>query len=266
MSVSLYSQHTDSIIQIQFWRVFWNLFARDISDAGDNHHRQPTMSTTTEATAPSFQDHKRHACSDFLAGDDMITIVPSFSLKDPLELISMTKIGPFSAGVQVDVPLWLAVLLKQKSLCRIQGPLWMQVDTLKQILKYEQDQDNFSKDLPFRYQEQSRSLLAVGELDDEDAIRILLQDISTVRMDKIRKNLHTLSEHMLVSPDPLSIIDVTGIGSLELAAIEPFCAMAFKHHLLLSKKAEKKAAGDADGASAEGNAAPKAASRLRRFR
>lgn len=220
---------------------------------------------STEATAPSFTDHKRHACSEFLAGDEMITVVPSFSYPKPLELISMAKIGPFAAGIQVSCPLWLATLLKQKSLCRIQAPHWMEVDILKKILKFEQDTDSFSKDLPFRYQEISRSLLAMGDLEDQESIRILCQDISTVRMDKIRRNLHTLSEQSLGNAEPLPVIDVTGIGSLELAAIEPFCATAFKHHFMLStkEKSEKKAAGDGEE---ETSNAPKAVSRLRRFR
>jgi hypothetical protein len=33
------------------------------------------------------------------------------------------------------------------------NPEWMEVETLQKILKYEQDSDTFSKDLPFRYQE-----------------------------------------------------------------------------------------------------------------
>eukprot|EP00545_Synedropsis_sp_CCMP1620_P007722 CAMPEP_0119004218 /NCGR_PEP_ID=MMETSP1176-20130426/1024_1 /TAXON_ID=265551 /ORGANISM="Synedropsis recta cf, Strain CCMP1620" /LENGTH=225 /DNA_ID=CAMNT_0006955903 /DNA_START=31 /DNA_END=708 /DNA_ORIENTATION=+ len=224
--------------------------------------------TSTETTAPSFADIKRHACSDFLAGDEMITIVPSFSYPKPLGLISMTSVGPFTAGLEVRVPLWLATLLKQKSLCRIQSPPWMEVEVLKKILKFEQDQDNFSSDLPFRYQEISRTLLAVGELEDDDAIRILLQDISTVRMDKIRRNLHTLSEQSLGTAEPLPIIDVTGIGSLELAAIQPFCATAFAHHLLLSKKEKNVVVGggEREEGGDKASAAPKAVSRLRRFR
>lgn len=180
----------------------------------------------------------------------------------------MTSVGPFTAGLQVQVPMWLATLLKQKTLCRIQSPSWMEVESLKKILQFEQEQDSFSTDLPFRYQEISRTLLALGDLDDDDAIRILLQDISAVRMDKIRRNLHTLSEQSLGNAEALPIIDVTGIGSLELAAIEPFCATAFSHHLMLSKKEKKVVPGGADREEAgeKANSVPKAANRLRRFR
>ena len=222
---------------------------------------------STDSTAPSFADIKRHACSEFLAGDEMITVVPSFSYPKPLELISMAKISPFTAGIQTQVPLWLATLLKQKTLCRIQTPEWMEVETLQKILKYEQDSDTFSKDLPFRYQEISRSLLAIADLEDQEPIRILCQDIATVRMDKIRRNLHTLSAYSLGISEPLPVIDVSGIGSLELAAIEPFCATAFKHHLMLSSKRDKLEKDMTGDGEAETNVGvPRAVSRLRRFR
>ena len=233
------------------------------------------MTTASSTTGPSFADLKRQACSEFLAGDEAITIVPSFSHPKPLELISMSTIGPFTAGVQVQVPMWLATLLKQKSLCRMQAPPWMEVDTLRKILKFEHDKDSFSPDLPFRYQEISKSLLAVADLEDQEAIRILCEDIATVRMDKIRRNLHTLSEQSLGTLEPLPVIDVTGIGSLELAAIEPFCATAFQHHLLLSsstKRDKMETSGDAEGEEQTGNVddnqgnKTKATSRLRRFR
>jgi hypothetical protein len=193
----------------------------------------------SETTSPSFADIKRHACSEFMAGDELITIVPSFSYPKPLELISYTKVGPFTAGFPMQVPLWMAILFQQKSLARIQAPIWMEVDILRNILKYEQDKESFNPELPFRYQEISKTVMAIADMEDHESIRILLQDIATVRMDKIRRNLHTLSEQSLSSPEPLPVIDVTGIGSLELAAIEPFCRVAFQHHMILSSSSKK---------------------------
>lgn len=36
-------------------------------------------------------------------------------------------IGPFSASIPTDVPLWVAIFLKQRRKCRIQPPHWMDV-------------------------------------------------------------------------------------------------------------------------------------------
>ena len=36
-------------------------------------------------------------------------------------------IGPFSPAIPVDVPLWMAINLKQRQKCHIQPPAWMDV-------------------------------------------------------------------------------------------------------------------------------------------
>lgn len=36
-------------------------------------------------------------------------------------------LGPFNPGLSVDVPVWLALNLKQRQKCRIMPPAWMDV-------------------------------------------------------------------------------------------------------------------------------------------
>mmetsp|Transcript_704 Transcript_704/g.853 ORF Transcript_704/g.853 Transcript_704/m.853 type:complete len:203 (+) Transcript_704:2-610(+) len=137
------------------------------------------------------------------------------------------------------VPLWLGVLLRQRNMGRILPLEWMDVDVLRAVLQHEKDptKASFSSELPFRYAELARSILAVeSDIDQADQIRLLLEDIATVRMDKIRRNLHTLSEQSLSQTATLPIIDVTNIGSLEMAALRPFITQAFRDHLTLSRK------------------------------
>ena len=64
---------------------------------------------------------------------------------------------------------------------------------------------------------------------------MLLEDISTVRMDKIRKNIHTMSAESMGSSmeRPMGVVDVSGIGAGEMAAIKPFLERAFEDHLRL---------------------------------
>lgn len=42
-------------------------------------------------------------------------------------------IGPFSASIPTDVPLWVAIFLKQRRKCRIQPPHWMDVGKCKTV-------------------------------------------------------------------------------------------------------------------------------------
>nr|XP_020023820.1 DNA replication complex GINS protein PSF2-like isoform X2 [Castor canadensis] len=62
---------------------------------------------------------------EFLAEKELVTIIPNFSL-DKIYLIG-GELGPFNPGLPVDVPLWLAINLKQRQKCRLLPPEWMDV-------------------------------------------------------------------------------------------------------------------------------------------
>ena len=125
------------------------------------------------------------------------------------------------------------------------------------MLRHERDpqEASFSPLLPFRHAEIARAVLtacstgsgsgATGtaggtagdvEVPDADQVRLLLEDIATVRMDKIRRNIHTLSAQSMAREDmaSLPVIDVTGIGSLEMHAVMPFITEAFREHRTLT--------------------------------
>lgn len=61
----------------------------------------------------------------FLAEDDVIDIVPLFSMSR-VRLLSGIY-GPFTPPSRATVPLWLALSLKRKRKCRIVPPEWLQV-------------------------------------------------------------------------------------------------------------------------------------------
>ena len=195
------------------------------------------------------------AVSTFLAGDETISVIPSFSHPEPIGLIS-GQVGPFRAGMDTLVPLWLATMLRRRKLAKIVPPSWMDADVLKRVLQFERDpkQASFSPDLPFRHAEISRAILSAcragsgtgsaagdaggdSEIPNADQVKLLLEDIATVRMDKIRRNVHTLSSQTLTRTSKTeSIIDVTHIGSLEMQSIKPFVAESFRMHRELSGK------------------------------
>ena len=222
----------------------------------------------------TISSSRLHACPSFLAGDTTLTIIPTFNYRQPLNLISRpTGVGPFNAGVETAVPLWLAAHLRRRNLCRLVPPSWLDVDVLRSVLKHERDprEASFSPLLPFRHAEIASAVLsacsagsgsgAAGgsaggtagdvEVPDADQIRLLLEDIATVRMDKIRRNVHTLSAQSMAREDlaGLPVIDVTGIGSLEMHAVMPFITEAFREHRTLTGQDGKQVA--AAGTSAK---------------
>lgn len=148
-------------------------------------------------------------------------------------------------------------MLRRRKLAKIIPPSWMDVSVLKEVLRFERDpkEASFSPDIPFRHAEISQAILsacragsgtggsgAVGdggesEVPNADQVKLLLEDIQRVRMDKIRRNVHQLSSQTLKTKSKYeSIIDVTNIGSLEMHQIKPFITEAFKIQRELSGK------------------------------
>ncbi len=148
-------------------------------------------------------------------------------------------------------------MLRRRKLAKIIPPSWMDVSVLKEVLRFERDpkEASFSSDIPFRHAEISQAILSAcragsgtggsgamgdggeSEVPNADQVKLLLEDIQRVRMDKIRRNVHTLSVQTLKTKSKYeSIIDVTNIGSLEMHQIKPFITDAFKNQRELSGK------------------------------
>lgn len=65
---------------------------------------------------------------EFLAEDSTVTIIPSVKL--PVFYMLAGDVGPMEPLVPVDVPLWLAVHMKQRKQCRLVVPAWLAVEPL----------------------------------------------------------------------------------------------------------------------------------------
>ncbi len=237
----------------------------------------------------------------------MVTIVPSFNFESSFPLLSSTQqamVGPFTAGMPSDVPLWVAKALFRRNFCQIELPEWLSVESLASILKEERESDVLSKKLPFHYFEIARALdiiLMDSKNPTGRATKTVLEDLVAVRGDKLRTNFHELSRSALVHPpagydemdedgsyaqkgqvSELPIISVTGICSYELNKVGPFLQRAFSDYGFLTRRPSmeerssptttKEASGEGEvGEESQGGDVQKrrisaARSRLRRFR
>ena len=79
---------------------------------------------------------------EFLAENKNVSIVPNFNF-DRIYLIS-GDVGPFRAGLPVQVPIWMATNLRQRQKCRIIAPDWMDTEKLEQV-KEEESQSRYSE-------------------------------------------------------------------------------------------------------------------------
>jgi hypothetical protein len=224
----------------------------------------------------------------------MVTIVPSFGYSDSFPLLSCTRtanVGPFTAGMPVDVPLWIAKALYRRNFAEIELPEWLSVEFLTGILKEERELTLLSRKLPYHYYEIARAL-DICLLDNKNptgrATKVVLQDLVAVRSDKLRMHFHELSRSDLVhppagyddvdedgnyladgddnldkdgrgGPSELPIISVTGICSYELNKVGPFLQRAFSDYGFLTRRPSMEAS-NATATTTTGSSSSNAAS------
>ena len=197
------------------------------------------------------------------------------------------------AGLTYTVPVWMAVVLQQRSFGTIAFPPWYHVENLTRILAFEKqsvslfpttttqshyqahhnhpskqrrgyndddddDDDDGNDDhvnavgsdiLPSDYYELSRRFATMSSMASPTAtssssqqqntqvLTLLVQDLFDVRMDKLRQQFQSLlydttttnNNNSSRSPHPNNtdlIINVTGIGTAELAHLQPYVTQA----------------------------------------
>ncbi|KAM9607495.1 DNA replication complex GINS protein PSF2 isoform 1-T1 [Trichechus inunguis] len=123
---------------------------------------------------------------EFLAEKELVTIIPNFSL-DKIYLIG-GNLGPFNPGLPVQVPLWLAINLKQRQKCRLIPPEWMDVEKLEKRRDHERKEETFTPMPSPYYMELTKLLLnhASDDIPKADEIRTLIKDTWDTRMAKLR--------------------------------------------------------------------------------
>ncbi|XP_063169010.1 DNA replication complex GINS protein PSF2 [Candoia aspera] len=159
---------------------------------------------------------------EFLAEREMVTIIPNFSL-DRIYLIG-GELGPFNPGLPVEVPLWLAVNLKQRQKCRLVPPEWMDVEKLEQIRDQERKEDTFTPmPNPF-YMELTKLLLnyAADNIPKADEIRTLVKDMWDTRMAKLRVSADSFVRRREAHArlDNLTLMEINTTGAFLTQALD----------------------------------------------
>ena len=155
------------------------------------------MATTSQNARVQARVHSHFTSEEleFYAEDEHISIIPNFN-SNVLHFLN-GDFGPFHSNLGTDVPLWLALALKERRKCRIEAPLWMSIDVLKATLAEERQHVNhFSTNVPFHYVEIAHTLFnhASDNIDDVDQVRTLIEDISSARATKLRKGANAVMQ------------------------------------------------------------------------
>ncbi|EIE21712.1 GINS complex, Psf2 component [Coccomyxa subellipsoidea C-169] len=169
---------------------------------------------------------------EFFAEDDIVKIVPNFSL--PTFSHSSIRciggaFGPFKPNIPVEVPIWLAVALQKRNNCRILQPDWLNTETLQEALDQEKNTAAVFHRLPFHYLEISRILfLHAKEAFGSNLLKVkeLVGDICKVRLSKINAGLQVLQGPMTVKLNNLSAAECNVIRPFFQGALDRFHLLA----------------------------------------
>lgn len=198
----------------------------------------------------SSADQMSSFSAAFRADDTLIGILPQFDFDGTLPILSSVPVGPFKAGIETKVPLWMAVLLQQRSFAVIVPPQWWTTENLAKIIAHEKsDVSLFStgQELPADYYEISKRLTSTrNPPEHSEAMKLLIEDLFEIRLDKLRQQFQNLLAESTES-DPKITVD--GIGTQELAILQSFTSQALEDQYALAA-AEKAAPKEVAGGSA----------------
>lgn len=158
---------------------------------------------------------------EFLAEQETVTVIPNFT-HSKLYLIR-GDCGPFTPSIPVQVPLWLAINLRQRQKCRILPPDWMNVEKLEEI-KHEETESSVFAPMPSEhYREISRLLfdVAIPDIPNADDVQTLIKDIWDIRMAKLRSSVDAFvrSGESHAQVDNLTVFEINFVRPLLTAAL-----------------------------------------------
>eukprot|EP00756_Hemistasia_phaeocysticola_P005524 Hpha_TRINITY_DN13367_c0_g1::TRINITY_DN13367_c0_g1_i1::g.95366::m.95366/K10733/GINS2, PSF2; GINS complex subunit 2 len=133
---------------------------------------------------------------EFQAQEELVTIVPKFCMEQT-DFFSGTY-GPLQPGDEVDVPLWMALLLRRCGQCTVKAPPWMDHEKLEAVLQVERDSGDFQP-VPQHYLEVAKMLLSGAsrrDFDDPTKIQRLVAEIDECRAVKMQRGIGVIADEI----------------------------------------------------------------------
>ena len=158
--------------------------------------------------------------NEFIAEESIIEIISSFD--HPQFKFISGIFGPFVSQMPCRVPLWLALSLKKKGKCTIIAPDWMKVEELERTVGNEKTQKVLGP-LPFHYMEIAHLLLANArdDIDSPDQVAVLLQDVESIRMDRIKTGISAIAAAVSTNESVISA-NLNNVAAMEIYSIKRF--------------------------------------------
>uniref|UniRef100_A0A7S1R3D5 DNA replication complex GINS protein PSF2 N-terminal domain-containing protein n=1 Tax=Neobodo designis TaxID=312471 RepID=A0A7S1R3D5_NEODS len=129
----------------------------------------------------------------FASQETLVPIVPKFNM-DRLDFIGEAY-GPFYPNYPAQVPLWLALYLRETNACNITPPIELTVEFLEDQLKKESESEEGYDAISTDFFDVARQLLRFAAADIPDATEVhrLVDELESCRANKINRSIGFLT-------------------------------------------------------------------------
>jgi len=170
---------------------------------------------------------------EFLAEDEMLKVTPKFR-EGRLQMIT-GNFGPFTPGVPLQVPAWMAINLVQRNLCIVHQPKWLTIAELQKWYDAEKaEEQNAANPINYNYRELSRLLLrhCRDGFKDVDQLDQLIEDLWNIRVAKLRVSCQNVLKTRWQNeiPEHGGFYKISNFTQMEIN----FIRQAFLHSLKVS--------------------------------
>lgn len=134
---------------------------------------------------------------------------------------------------RVDIPIWLALILKSQDKCNIVPPSWLNLLNLTSLYQQEIDQPTSFSKLPWHWLEISKMLLDKASddlVDPPHQLRAIVQDLREVRLTKSRIGIKELNA---------AYLQLDNLSMTEISTLKPFCINVMGKLIDISKTVEQ---------------------------
>jgi len=161
------------------------------------------------------------AQTQFEAEEELISIVPRLSL--PRLHLLRGDFGPFEPSETVEVPIWFAMMLRQRQSCSIVCPQWLKVATIQEFVRNEKSIQGFQPLPSFHFMEIAAILLEIAESDvvgagnDPSILRATLEELWGCRGNKLRDGMI-----MVAKAETLVSVETLNLTAMEVNKVRDF--------------------------------------------
>lgn len=150
---------------------------------------------------------------DFLAEDELIEIVPTFTHDREIKLIT-GNFGPFMPATPTKVPLWMALNLFKQQKCKLSLPRWIM--DLDKLIDEQQNEDGLVK-MPSNHWREIIKLLESHHVKMPHDHKPLIERREAI----LKKSIHILLDNVIdIDGDRIMDVKLRNITKFELAFLK----------------------------------------------